>query len=66
MQVLAVGSALCILARGLLLATAAYKAATHLFHKMHFAIFRSPMSFFDSTPSGRILIEHLQTKVRWT
>ncbi|KAF5815115.1 putative ABC-type xenobiotic transporter [Helianthus annuus] len=52
---LAVGSALCILARGLLLATAAYKAATHLFHKMHFAIFRSPMSFFDSTPSGRIL-----------
>ncbi|KAJ0801935.1 putative ABC-type xenobiotic transporter [Helianthus annuus] len=52
---LAVGCALCILARGLLLATAAYKAATHLFHKMHFAIFRSPMSFFDSTPSGRIL-----------
>ncbi|KAL0719562.1 hypothetical protein Bca4012_068886 [Brassica carinata] len=52
---LAVGSCLCILVRATLLVTAGFKTATKLFHKMHSCIFRSPMSFFDSTPSGRIM-----------
>ncbi|CAL9178065.1 unnamed protein product [Musa hybrid cultivar] len=52
---LAVGSAACILIRTLLIVIVGYKTATMLFNKMHACIFRAPISFFDSTPTGRIL-----------
>ncbi|GLT57466.1 hypothetical protein SLA2020_304340 [Shorea laevis] len=52
---LAILSSFCVFARAMLLNTAGYKTATLLFNKMHHCIFRAPMSFFDATPSGRIL-----------
>ncbi|GLJ18146.1 hypothetical protein SUGI_0320540 [Cryptomeria japonica] len=52
---LSLGSSLFVLIRAMLLSVIAFKAANQLFSKMHRCIFRAPMSFFDSTPSGRIL-----------
>ncbi|KAK7853535.1 abc transporter c family member 3 [Quercus suber] len=52
---LAIGSSFCVLVRSMLIRTAGYSTANQLFSKMHFCIFRAPMSFFDATPSGRIL-----------
>ncbi|WCJ38230.1 ABC transporter C family member 5 [Euphorbia peplus] len=52
---LAFGSSCFIFVRAVLVATFGLAAAQKLFLKMLRSVFRAPMSFFDSTPAGRIL-----------
>ncbi|WOL09935.1 ABC transporter C family member 5-like isoform X1 [Canna indica] len=52
---LAFGSSLFVFIRAVLVATFGLAAAQKLFMKMLRTVFRAPMSFFDSTPAGRIL-----------
>lgn len=52
---LAFGSSWFIFIRAVLVATFGLAAAQKLFMKMLTNVFRAPMSFFDSTPAGRIL-----------
>lgn len=52
---LAFGSSWFIFVRAVLVATFGLAAAQKLFLKMLTTVFRAPMSFFDSTPAGRIL-----------
>ncbi|KAG8641655.1 putative ABC transporter C family member 15 isoform X2 [Manihot esculenta] len=49
------GSCIFILGRAVLLASIAVETAQLLFHGMITSVFRAPISFFDSTPSSRIL-----------
>eukprot|EP00257_Ricinus_communis_P003154 XP_002515003.2 putative ABC transporter C family member 15 [Ricinus communis] len=49
------GSSIFILGRAVLLASIAVETAQRLFLGMIKSIFRAPISFFDSTPSSRIL-----------
>lgn len=52
---LAFGSSWFIFVRAVLVATFGLAAAQKLFLNMLRTVFRAPMSFFDSTPAGRIL-----------
>ncbi|WJX18358.1 Multidrug resistance-associated protein 5 [Trifolium repens] len=52
---LAFGSSCFIFVRAVLVATFGLEAAQKLFFNMLRSIFHAPMSFFDSTPAGRIL-----------
>ncbi|KAL5795157.1 hypothetical protein ACOSP7_003751 [Xanthoceras sorbifolium] len=52
---LAIGSSLCMLLRTMLVATTGLRTAQKLFTNMLHSVFRAPMAFFDSTPTGRIL-----------
>ncbi|KAI0500454.1 hypothetical protein KFK09_018666 [Dendrobium nobile] len=52
---LAFGSSWFVFFRAVLVATFGLAAAQKLFMKMLRTIFRAPMSFYDSTPTGRIL-----------
>ncbi|CAH1428095.1 unnamed protein product [Lactuca virosa] len=52
---LAVGSAFCVLLRASLVAIAGLSTSEKLFNKMLHSVLRAPLSFFDSTPTGRIL-----------
>lgn len=49
------GSSIFILGRAVFLATIAIQTAQNLFLGMMTSVFRAPISFFDSTPSSRIL-----------
>ncbi|KAJ4958376.1 hypothetical protein NE237_025487 [Protea cynaroides] len=53
--ILSAGSALCVLVRAMLLTMAGLLTSQKLFMEMLHSVFRAPMAFFDSTPTGRIL-----------
>lgn len=52
---LTLSSSMCVLVSSILLSFFGLKTANQLFSNLHRCIFRAPMSFFDATPSGRIL-----------
>lgn len=54
-MLLSAGSALCVLVRAMLVAITGLLTSQKFFENMLNCILRAPMSFFDSTPTGRIL-----------
>ncbi|CAK9204941.1 unnamed protein product [Sphagnum jensenii] len=53
------GSLLCALVRALTVAFVGVRTAQSFYLKMLQSIFRAPMSFFDTTPTGRIITRSL-------
>ncbi|XP_042394595.1 putative ABC transporter C family member 15 isoform X2 [Zingiber officinale] len=53
--VLSLGCALCVLIRAMLVVKTGLLTSQHFFQKMLHSVIHAPMSFFDSTPTGRIL-----------
>ncbi|KAK8945563.1 ABC transporter C family member 9 [Platanthera guangdongensis] len=53
--ILSLGSALCVLVRAMLVAIVGLLTSQKLFKGMLHSLLHAPMSFFDSTPTGRIL-----------
>jgi hypothetical protein len=52
---LALGCAVCVLIRSLLVAFIGITTSQKFYDKMLHSVFRAPMSFFDTTPLGRVL-----------
>lgn len=52
---LAIGSGFFVLMRSLLISISGLRTAQEFYQNMLDSIFRAPMSFFDTTPTGRIL-----------
>ncbi|MQM17651.1 hypothetical protein Taro_050625 [Colocasia esculenta] len=53
--ILSVGSSLCVLLRAMLVAITGLLTAEKFFTNMLHSVMHAPMSFFDTTPTGRIL-----------
>lgn len=53
--IMSLGSAFCVLVRAMLVAIVGLLTSQKLFEGMLHSLLRAPMSFFDSTPTGRIL-----------
>ena len=53
--VLSIGFSLCVLVRELLVAVVGLLTSQKIFFSMLHSIFHAPMSFFDMTPTSRIL-----------